>query len=84
MSDIKPFGDRVIFEVAKREDKAGGIIVPDSVKEDTEQGIVVAAGPESTLQGGDRVLFSRHTVEAFKLDGKLLLITHERELIAKL
>lgn len=48
MSEIKlkPLGDRVVVKPAAAEEKtAGGIILPDTVKEKPVEGTVVAAGP---------------------------------------
>ncbi len=43
---ITPLHDRVIVKPAAAEEKtAGGIIIPDTVKEKPQRGTVLAAGP---------------------------------------
>lgn len=70
--NIKPLGDRVLIKEFEGKDKmektAGGIFIPDSVKEDrgAKQGEVIAVGPGRIDDGelipmsvkvGDKVLY---------------------------
>lgn len=72
-SNIKPLGDRVLIKEIQGSDKiektAGGIFIPDSVKEDrgSKRGEVIAIGPGRIDDGvlvpmsvnvGDTVLYS--------------------------
>ncbi|WP_017324775.1 co-chaperone GroES [Synechococcus sp. PCC 7336] len=55
-STLKPLGDRVLLKVAPQEEKtAGGILLPDAAKEKPQVGEVVAVGPGSFNDKGDRV-----------------------------
>lgn len=46
MASVKPLGDRVLVQVARQERvTSGGILLPDSVREESDRGVVVAVGP---------------------------------------
>ena len=68
---VKPLGDRVLVEpVEEKEEKKGGIIIPDSAKEKPTEGLIVALGTGKTgddgkkipfeVKKGDRVLISKY------------------------
>jgi chaperonin GroES len=73
------------------EKSAGGIIIPDTVKEKPMEGEVVAAGPGARnengiivaleVKAGDRVLFGKWSGTEVKLDGEELLIMKESDLM---
>jgi chaperonin GroES len=78
---LKPLGDRVLVEpVEEKETKKGGIIIPDTAKEKSTEGIVRALGTGKTdddgkkvpfeVKVGDRVLVSKYGGTEVKLDGK--------------
>merc|ERR1711916_191678 len=55
---IRPLGDRVLVEPAEeKEQKKGGIIIPDSAKEKPTESIVVALGTGKVNDNGDKVAF---------------------------
>ena len=67
---FRPLHDRVVVKRIDAEEKsAGGIIIPDTVKEKPSQGEIVAVGPggrdesgkivQMGVKAGDRVLFGR-------------------------
>lgn len=68
MADIRPLGDRVLVSVLGRERvTTGGIVLPDSVREESDRGVVIAVGPGEIKDGeehpppldeGQVVLFS--------------------------
>lgn len=89
---IKPLGDRVIVEVLEAEEKtAGGIILPDSAKQEKQEGKVVAVGPGKTLESGkvqavsvkkgDVVLFKKWGAEDLERDGKSYKVLSESDII---
>jgi chaperonin GroES len=73
------------------EKTAGGIIIPDTVKEKPMEGEVVAAGPgarndqgqivELDVKAGDRILFGKWSGTEVKLDGEELLIMKESDIM---
>ena len=47
---VKPLADRVMVKLDKSEAKsAGGIIIPDTAQEKTQQGIVVEVGDDKDV-----------------------------------
>ena len=89
---FRPLHDRIVVRrVTPIEKSAGGIIIPDTVKEKPMEGEVVAAGPGARdNQGavialdvtvGDHVLFGKWSGTEVKLDGEELLIMKESDLM---
>ena len=89
---FRPLHDRVVVRRITPEEKtAGGIIIPDTVKEKPAEGEVLAVGPGArndhgeivalSVQAGDRVLFGKWSGTEVKLDGQELLIMKESDLL---
>jgi chaperonin GroES len=92
---FRPLHDRVVVERISAEEKtAGGIIIPDTVKEKPQQGKVVAVGPGARdesgklipvdVKPGDRVLFGKWSGTEVKLDGTEYLIMKESDIMGVL
>lgn len=89
---IKPLGDRVVLQPLKREQKKGGIILPETVdKERPQEGTVTAVGPGKMENGklvplnvkkGDRVLFTKYGPNEIKVDEVEYLIAREDDILA--
>ena len=89
---FRPLHDRVVVKRIDAEEKsAGGIIIPDTAKEKSSQGEVVAVGPGARdesgkvvaldLKVGDIVLFGKWSGTEVKLDGEDLLIMKESDIM---
>jgi chaperonin GroES len=89
---FRPLHDRVVLRRITAEEKsAGGIIIPDTVKEKPMEGEVVAVGPGARneqgqimapdVKAGDRVLFGKWSGTEVKLDGEDLLIMKESDIM---
>jgi chaperonin GroES len=89
---FRPLHDRVVVRRIDAEEKsAGGIIIPDTVKEKPSQGEVVAVGPGGRDEAGklipidvkvsDRVLFGKWSGTEVKIDGQELLIMKESDIM---
>jgi chaperonin GroES len=89
---FRPLRDRVVVKrLEEQEQKAGGIIIPDTAKEKPQQGKVVAIGTgRVTDEGkvipldvkvGDTVLFGKYSGTEIKLEGTEYLIVREEELL---
>ena len=89
---FRPLHDRVVVKRIDAEGKsAGGIIIPDTVKEKPSQGEVTAVGPGGRdeagtlipidLEVGDRVLFGKWSGTEVKIDGEDLLIMKESDIM---
>ena len=92
---FRPLHDRVVVRRIDAEDKtAGGIIIPDTVKEKPSEGEVIAVGPGGRdekgklipidIKAGDRVLFGKWSGTEVKIDGKELLIMKESDILGVL
>ena len=85
---VKPLSDRVLVKLEKNEAKtAGGIIIPDTAQEKTQQGIVIEAGPGTekekiTVKSGDRVMYDKYAGTQIKIDGEEHLIVKMADIIA--
>ena len=93
MSEIKlkPLGDRVVVKPAAAEEKtAGGIILPDTVKEKPVEGTIVAAGPGKVaddgklvkleVKVGDKVLYGKYSGTEVTINGEEYLIMREGDI----
>jgi chaperonin GroES len=89
---FRPLHDRVVIRRVTAEEKsAGGIIIPDTVKEKPMEGEVVAVGPGARndtghlvpleVKAGDRILFGKWSGTEVKLDGQELLIMKESDIM---
>ncbi len=89
---IRPLRDRIIVErVDGEETSKGGILIPDSAKEKSQEGKVVAVGKGKVLEDGkiqkldikkgDRVLFSKYAGTEITLEGEERLILREDDVL---
>lgn len=90
---IRPLNDRVlVLRLGEEQKTAGGIIIPDTAQEKPQEGKVIAVGPGSLsdkgervamqVKAGDRVLFGRYGGTEVKLDGEEHLIMREEDILA--
>ena len=93
--NLQPLGDKLIIKVIEpsNEKTKSGLYVPDTAKEKPQEGEVVAVGPGSrNEQGeripmdiavGDKVIFSKYAGSEIKVDGEAIFIMSERDIFAK-
>jgi chaperonin GroES len=92
MTNIQPLHDRVIVKrIDEGEQVRGGIITPDSAKEKSQEGEVIAAGlgkykedgsrQPLDVNTGDRVLFGKYGGSEIDVNGEKLLIMREDEIL---
>ena len=80
--------DRVLVEPATIESvTSSGIIIPDTVKEKPQKGIVVAVGPGRngvpvTIKEGDEVLYGKYSGTEVQFNGKPYLFMREDDIFA--
>ncbi len=93
--NIKPLYNRVLVRRLQQETTtAGGIIIPDTVKEKPLEGRVVSVGTGTrqkdgslrpvAVSEGDRILFGKYSGTEIKIDGEDLLILKEDDVLAVL
>lgn len=90
---LKPLGDKVVVEVIEEpQTTASGIVLPDSAKEKSQRGKVVAVGSGKLLDDGtrvalevkvgDTVVFAKYGGTEIDLEGKDYMILSERDIHA--
>jgi len=90
---IRPLHDRLIVKrVEETQTTKGGIIIPDSSKEKSLEGEVVAIGNGKVLDNGnvlplavkvgDRVMFGQYAGQDIKVEGTDYLIIQEKDVQA--
>jgi chaperonin GroES len=89
---FRPLHDRVVIRRLTSDEKtAGGIIIPDTVKEKPSEGEVVTVGPGARneegivtpldVAPGDRVLFGKWSGTEVKIDGEELIIMNGSDIM---
>jgi chaperonin GroES len=89
---VKPLYDRLIVKrVEEKEQRRGGIIIPDSAKEKPMEGKVTAVGSGRVMDDGkrspmevkvgDRVLFGKYAGTEIKIEDKEHVILREDEVL---
>ena len=89
---FRPLHDRVVVKRVDSEEKtAGGIIIPDTAKEKPMEGEVVAVGPGTRddngnrvkldVKAGDRILFGKWSGTEIVLGGEEFLIMKEPDVL---
>ncbi|HCC37317.1 MAG TPA: co-chaperone GroES [Treponema sp.] len=83
---VKPLADRVMVKLDKNEAKtAGGIIIPDTAQEKTQQGVVVEIGDDTEVikvKAGQKVMYDKYAGTQIKIDGVEHLILKMADIIA--
>ncbi|MCH4451222.1 co-chaperone GroES [Staphylococcus haemolyticus] len=90
---LKPLGNRVIIERKEQEQTTkSGIVLTDSAKEKSNEGIVVAVGTGRVLDNGekvapevkegDRVIFQEYAGSEVKRGDETYLILNVEDLLA--
>ncbi len=90
---LKPLGDKVVVEVIDEpQTTTSGIVLPDTAKEKSQRGKVVAVGTGKVMDNGERialevkegdtVVFAKYGGTEISLEGKDLMILSERDIHA--
>ncbi len=90
---ITPLHDRVVVKRVEEEKKSsGGIFIPDSAKENTRIGKILAVGPGKvneqgvvspmSVKVGDTVLLGKNAFVEIKVDGDNVLMMREDDILA--
>ena len=87
---MQPINDRVVIIPADAEETTkGGIIIPDTAKEQPQRGEVVAVGPGKegnlmTVKVGDLVLYGKYAGQKVDFQGQEYLIMREDDILVVL
>lgn len=90
--NVKPLGDRILIKrIEEDEQVRGGIIIPDSAKEKSQEAEVVALGTgkkndkgekqEFDVKQGDRVLISQYAGTPVKIEGDEYMLVREDDIL---
>ena len=89
---IKPLEDRIVVQANDAESTtASGLVIPDTAKEQPQEGTVLAVGPGRfedgnrvplDVQVGDKVLYSKYGGTEVKYAGEEYLVLSARDVLA--
>ncbi len=90
---LKPLGDKIVVEVIDEpQTTSSGIVLPDTAKEKSQRGKVIAVGTGKLLDNGERValevnegdtvVFAKYGGTEINLEGRELMILSERDVHA--
>jgi len=82
----------LVERIEEKEQKRGGIIIPDTAKEKPQEGKVIAAGNGKVgddgkripldVKAGEKILFGKYSGSEVKIDDKEYLILREEDVLA--
>ncbi|MCJ7764140.1 MAG: co-chaperone GroES [Dehalococcoidales bacterium] len=92
--NIQPLADRVVVRPIEREEMTkGGIFLPDTAKENPQEGEVLAVGQgrlsddgkriPMDVKVGDIVVYAKYGGTEIKIDDEELIILEESRILAK-
>ena len=96
MPKLHPLEDRIVVRPGESEETtASGLVIPDTAKENPQQGEVLAVGPGRRgedsgelipvdVKVGDTVVYSKYGGTEITVEGEDLLILSSRDVLAKL
>ncbi len=90
---LKPLGDKVIIEVIDEpQTTASGLVLPDTAKEKSQRGKVIAVGAGKVMENGNRepmevkvgdtVVYAKYGGTEVDVSGKQLMILAQRDIHA--
>ena len=89
---IKPLFDKIVVKALESKEKtASGIVLPQAAQEKPQLAEVIAVGPGGMVDGkqiemkvkvGDKVLYSKYSGSEFKVDGEIVTIFRQSDILA--
>ena len=80
---ISPLGDRLALKFYEKEESTkAGIILVASSQERPKYLEVVAAGPEATIQVGQKVIYPKHAGTSIKFGEEEYIIVRQSDILA--
>jgi chaperonin GroES len=91
---LQPMGDRLVVKPTESEVKTkSGIYIPDTAKEKSQEGKVIAVGPgrmtddgkriPMDVKAGDTIIYAKYGGSEIKLEDEDLIIMRESDILAK-
>jgi len=84
---IKPLGDRIVVKMVEMETKtAGGILIPQTAQEKTQEGVVLGVGDDEAIKVkvNDKVIYDKYAGTTIKVAGEEQLILKASDVLAKI
>lgn len=91
---ISVLRDRVLLKKVEKEKSKGGIILPESAQQESEQAEVVAVGPGKLnddgsivpmdVSVGDVVILAKYSGQKVDIEGEEYMIAKSEDIVAKL
>ena len=82
---IKPLGDRILVKPAEAAEKtSGGIFIPATAQEKTQEAIVVAVGASEDIKVklNDRIIHDKYAGTTIKVDGQDHILIKSEDVLA--
>jgi len=82
---IKPLADRILVKVKLEDEKtSGGLFIPQTAQEKTQQGTVLAVGDseEIKVKVKDNIIYDKYAGTTIKIDGEEQLILKAQDVLA--
>ena len=84
---VRPLVDRVLVKISSETSETktqGGIYIPETAQEKTQDGVVVAVGPSEDIKvkEGDRVIYDKFAGTPIKIEAEDHLILKAKEIHA--
>ena len=82
---IKPLGDRVLVKIEEADQKtAGGIYIPDTAQEKTQNGVVLAVGDDEEIKVkvDDKIIYDKYAGTTVKVNDEEQLILKAADILA--
>ena len=80
---LKPIGNRVIIEKKEQEQTTkSGIVLTDSAKEKSNEGVNDGTRVTPEVKEGDRVVFQQYAGTEVKRDNETYLVLNEEDILA--
>jgi chaperonin GroES len=84
---VTPLGDRILVKLVEGEAKtAGGIFIPQTAQEKTQEGIVLAVGDDESIKvkPKDKIIYDKYAGTTIKVGGEEQLILKAADVLAKI
>ena len=82
---IQPIGDRILVKTVGAETQtSGGIYIPQTAQEKTQEGVVIAIGDDEEIKvkAKDKIIYDKYAGTTIKVDGEEQLVIKAADVLA--
>ena len=82
---VKPIGERVLVKNVGIEEKtAGGLFIPETAQEKTQEAVVIAIGDNKDIKvkPNDKIIYDKYAGTSIKIKGEDHLIIKNEDILA--